>query len=65
MWSLGRELSARERSVANKKHPEDVVVAKETLTEQIKQLSALVTELKGKVEKDINAISNRIIRLNA
>lgn len=46
---LSEELSARERSVAEKKHTKDAVDVKNKLTEHVKHLSVRVTESKGEV----------------
>lgn len=43
MRRLAEDLSARERSLAKKRHTKNAVIVKEKLTEQVKQLLARVT----------------------
>lgn len=49
MRGLIEELQARERSVAEKMHMKDVVAVDEKQSEQVKQISVLVSALEGEV----------------
>lgn len=60
---LAEELSARARNIAEKEHKEGAVVVKDTLTEQVKQLIAYVTELKGKAVKSMETVADFNVKL--
>lgn len=60
---LEEELTARERSVAEKKHTQNAVTVKEKLTEQFKQLSACGTELDREVVDGKETVADVNVKL--
>lgn len=60
---LAKELLDLKRSVADKRHTESAVTAINKLTEQVKQLSVCVAELKSEKVKGKNASANLKVKL--
>lgn len=60
---LEEALLAQEKSVSGKRHTEDAVAEKESLTEQVKQLTARVTRLDGKVLKGKDVVADFNVKL--
>lgn len=60
---LEDELSAREKSVADKRPTDDALTAKKKLTEQVKQYSGPVVEMEGEVVKDNEAVADVDVKL--
>lgn len=58
MWRVAGELLDWERSVADRRHTEDAVAAKDNLTEQAKQLYGRVAELMSVVLQGRNAVED-------
>lgn len=64
-WRLLEKLSAQKRTFAEKRDTEDNEADIEKLTEQVRQLSVRVIELKGKIMEDKKAVLDPNVKLKA